>query len=95
MDSTDTLINQSAEAVEQGAKVGAYAWQCRHYSVQEMAKLWKLSHDSITRIFKYELGVLVITPKKRRGMRTRTTLRIPEHVVERVYRRITRSESVH
>ena len=66
------------------------AWACRHYAVQEIAALWNLSHDSVTRMFRNEPGVLAITPKKRRSCRTRTTLRIPEHVADRVYERITR-----
>ena len=65
-------------------------WASRHYSVHEIAALWNLSHDSVTRMFRNEPGVLAITPKKRRGMRTRTTLRIPEYGAERVYERITR-----
>lgn len=65
-------------------------WTCRHYSVQELAKIWNLSHDSVTRLFRNEPGVLALTPKKRRGMRTRTTLRIPERVAAQLYERITR-----
>ncbi len=64
-------------------------WVERHYAVAELADLWNLSHDSITRMFRNEPGVLVVTPRKRRGCRTRTTLRIPESVATRVYERMT------
>jgi len=65
-------------------------WAERHYEVNEMASFWSLSHDSITRMFRNEPGVVVVTPRKRAGHRTRITLRIPQHVADRVYQRITK-----
>jgi hypothetical protein len=59
----------------------------RHYSVREIAELWNLSDDLVRELFEREPGVLVIgrdrSPRKRRYL----TLRIPQDVVERVYRR--------
>lgn len=59
----------------------------RHYSPRELGAIWGMSHDSIIRMFKNEPGVLKMSPPKRRGTRTRTTLRIPESVVAAVYER--------
>lgn len=59
----------------------------RHYSVREIAEMWNLSDDLVREMFEREPGVLVIgrdrTPRKRRYL----TLRIPQDVIERVYRR--------
>ena len=61
----------------------------RHYTVKELAALWKLSANTVTRIFRDELGVLRIgRDRPRRGRRSYTTLRIPESVVQRVYGRL-------
>ena len=62
----------------------------RHYTVKEVAVLWRLSASSITRLFRDEPGVLKIgRGQPRRGRRSYTTLRIPESVVQRVHRRLT------
>jgi hypothetical protein len=62
----------------------------RHYTVRELGALWKLSTSSIARIFRDEPGVLKIGREQpRRGRRRYITLRIPESVVQRVYRRLT------
>ncbi len=58
-----------------------------HYTVAEVAELWNLSPDAVRRLFENELAVLVLGGKGGRGRRPYTTLRIPENVVERVYRR--------
>lgn len=60
----------------------------RHYTVAEIAAMWKLSRDAVRRLFAKEPGVLVLgqTDGKRQKRRY-TTLRIPESVVERVHRR--------
>lgn len=86
------LPERAAEPVNQ-APTERPAWACRHYTVHDLAALWNLSHDSITRIFRNEPGVLEITPKKRRGMRTRRTLRVPEHVATAVYLRLVRKNA--
>lgn len=61
----------------------------RHYSVDEIARLWNLSKDSVRRLFRNELGVIAISPRQRRGTRSYVTLRIPESVAERVHRRLS------
>ncbi len=58
----------------------------RHYTVTEISEMWGLSADATRKLFENEPGVLVLAG----GGQKRTsykTLRIPERVVERVYRR--------
>ncbi len=60
----------------------------QHYTVAEIAKMWKVSHDTVRRLFANEPGVLVIgSEASNRGTRRHRTLRIPKSVVERVYRK--------
>ena len=59
-----------------------------HYTVAEISEKLNLSKDAVRSLFQNEPGVFVLgdiitTRRKRRY----TTLRIPESVVERVYRR--------
>ena len=62
----------------------------QHYTVAEIAAVWKLSADTIRRLFRDEPGVLVIgNQKPRYGRRRYLSLRIPEFVVERVHRRLS------
>ncbi len=61
----------------------------RHYSVAEVAETWNLSPNAVRKLFQNEPGVLAIgepRPKfgRRRGY---VTLRIPQSVLDRVYRR--------
>ena len=63
----------------------------RHYTVAEIAALWNLSDEAVRGIFQNEPGVLVLGDEKPRGRKRRyTTLRIPEFVVERVHRKLSR-----
>jgi hypothetical protein len=63
----------------------------KHYSVAEIATLWGLSDDAVRKIFGKEPGVLVIGDEKPHGHKRRySTLRIPEFVVERVHRRLSK-----
>lgn len=55
-----------------------------NFTVAEIAALWKLSTDSIQRIFEDEPGVVTLGDKNPRGKRKRITLRIPRTVMERV-----------
>jgi hypothetical protein len=55
-----------------------------NFTVAEIASLWKLSTDTIQRLFEHEPGVVVLGDKNPRGKRKRITLRIPRQVVERV-----------
>lgn len=61
----------------------------RHYSVVEVAELWNLSPSAVRRLFQNEPGVLAIgEPRPKFGRRRgKVTLRIPQSVFERVYRR--------
>jgi len=60
----------------------------KHYTIEEIAKMLSLSRDTVHRMFRDEEGVLKIQRPGTRYKRTYTTLRIPESVLNRVYRRI-------
>lgn len=62
----------------------------KHYSVQQIAKLWGLSDDTIRRIFQNEPGVLKHGSPETRFKRKRIQLSIPESVMQKVYVRLTR-----
>ena len=61
----------------------------RHYSVEEIAEKWGLSIDFVRRLFLREAGVVVFW-RQQPGKRVYRTLRIPESVVQRVHRRMTK-----
>jgi len=62
-----------------------------HFTVAEIGSLWKLSEDTVRRLFEKEPDVLVIGNQKPGfSRRHRMTLRIPDFVVERVHRRLSR-----
>jgi hypothetical protein len=61
----------------------------RHYSVGEIAAMWNLGVDAVRKLFRNEPGVLALGSVKRRGKRPYVTLRIPQSVLERVYRQKT------
>lgn len=60
----------------------------RHYSPAELAQLWGLSVETIRRLFEREQGVLIFENPEKASERRRRTMRIPESVAERVYRRL-------
>jgi predicted transcriptional regulator len=60
----------------------------RHYSVMEIAKIWNLSQQTVTKYFIEEPGVLKHGNAPTRKRRTYTTLRVPESVVIRVHNRL-------
>jgi hypothetical protein len=62
----------------------------RHYSVWEVAALWNLSQDAARKIFQNEPGVLILGGLGPTLKRRYTTLRIPESVLQRVHRRMTK-----
>ena len=81
----------TVQEIHEGSAAGLPEFAVQHYSPAEIAERWNLSVDSVRKLFEDEPGVLVIgntTP--RRGKRSYTTLRIPEHVLERVHRRLSR-----
>jgi len=64
-----------------------------HYTVDQVAEMWKLSRDSVRRMFLSEPDVLKISRPGSRYKRSYTTLRIPERVVNRVYQRMCGSRA--
>jgi len=62
----------------------------RHYTVAEIAAMWSLSQDAIRKTFHEEPGVLAFGSSESKRRRKYTTLRIPESVVQRVHRRMTK-----
>jgi hypothetical protein len=63
----------------------------RHYSPAQIGEIWNLSADCVRNIFENEPGVLVIgNPHPRRGKRGYTTLRIPQSVLDRVHKRMSK-----
>jgi hypothetical protein len=62
----------------------------RHYAVSEVGALWNLSSDAVRKLFQDEPGVLVLGAREGAHKRKYTTLRIPESVLQRVHRRLTR-----
>jgi AraC-like DNA-binding protein len=60
----------------------------RHYSVQEVAKFWKLSEDTVRRLFREEPGVMKISVQSGRRKRHYVVLRVPESIVMRVHERL-------
>jgi hypothetical protein len=62
----------------------------RHYSVSEVAELWKLSSGAVRKLFQNEPGVLAIgEPRPKYGrQRGYVTLRIPQSVLDRAHRRM-------
>ena len=61
----------------------------KHYAPAELAEKWNLSQDTIIRMFDREPGVLIFENAERSSSRRRRTIRVPESVAERVYRRLT------
>jgi len=58
------------------------------YSVADVAAMWKLSPDTIRRLFADEPGVITLGDgRASRGRRKRITLRIPKEILERVKRK--------
>lgn len=62
----------------------------RHFSVKELAEMWRLSPAAIRRLFRNEPGVVRFGSERRGHKRDYVTLRIPASVAERVYRRCVR-----
>ena len=63
----------------------------RHFTVGDLAQMWKIDQSTVRRIFDREPGVLCITTGERNKRRYETR-RIPESVAERVYRRLLSTE---
>ena len=63
----------------------------KHYSVNEIAKLWTLSEKTIRRIFEREPGVIHWSRAEALHKRGYRTLRVPETVLYRVHRRLRKA----
>ena len=73
-----------------GSSPAEAAFAERHYTVAEIAAMWRLSPDAVRRLFEREPGVLVLRQNEPRYAKRRyITLRIPASVVERVHRRLS------
>ena len=85
------LVEQTAEPTPKPAK-GQPKEHVKgtDYTVQELAKLWQFSPDTVREIFENEPDVLKIKNPAKKGKRAYTTLRIPEAVAERVSRRLSK-----
>jgi DeoR/GlpR family transcriptional regulator of sugar metabolism len=62
----------------------------KHFSVAELAALWKVSSDTIRRIFAEMPGVLKIGHGPSKKARKYVTLRIPESVATRQHAVMTK-----
>lgn len=60
----------------------------RHYTIQEIAKLWGYSRQTVTRMFERESGVLKIGNPPSKNRRIHVTLRVPESVLVRMHYRL-------
>lgn len=56
------------------------------YTPKELAALWKLSENSVRRMFQDRDGVFVLGDSNPRGRRGYTTIRIPESIAMAVWR---------
>jgi hypothetical protein len=70
------------------AEAGAENPSVRVYTVKEIAEMLKLSDDRVRELFQREPGVLAIGRNRTAERRGYLTLRIPQDVFERVYRRL-------
>ncbi len=80
--------NQSIHTVPVNSAASKETCMQRHYSVAELAEAWKLSRNTVRRMFEHEPGVPKWGTTESRYKRRYTTLRIPENVVLRVHREI-------
>lgn len=90
MNGVDYSLMSSAPEVISGQTVNDKAVE-RHYSAEEIGRLWGLSPRTVRRMFENEPGILVFgnagSMKKRRYL----TLRVPESVLVRVHRRLRKA----
>lgn len=65
----------------------------RHYTVGELARGWHLAAGTVRRWFENEPGVIRVGEQRLRKGKTRAyvSLRVPESVAQRVYRRRTQA----
>ena len=58
----------------------------RHYTVNELASMWRLSGEFVRQLVQHEPGVTEWV-RQQAGRRRYRVLRVPQSVAERVYRR--------
>jgi hypothetical protein len=63
-----------------------------HFTVQELADIWKISRRTVQRVAEKEPDIVRIGEAKP-GVRPHFTLRIPAHVAKRIYLRLTGAET--
>jgi hypothetical protein len=79
------------ENVEQFRKSPAAEFALeRHYTVAEISELWHLDAKTVRRLFAQEPGVLWICSDEGRYRRAYRSLRIPESVMLRMHRSMSR-----
>jgi hypothetical protein len=61
----------------------------RCWTVREIAELWRVSEDTVRRLFEKEPGVLVLGDSSPRRKRRYRTIRVPASVLERVRRKLS------
>ncbi|HET6843470.1 MAG TPA: hypothetical protein VFK06_17590 [Candidatus Angelobacter sp.] len=62
----------------------------KHYTVAEISELWHLDEKLVRKMFELENDVIVFGPNESRYKRRYRSLRIPESVMRRVHRRLTK-----
>lgn len=83
-----TLLGSTrARATAQTTQPAMPSPDAEFYSVAQLAALWRLSPDTIQRLFEDEPDVITLGDRNPRGRRKRVTLRIPRAVAERVQKR--------
>jgi hypothetical protein len=65
----------------------------KHFAPDELAESWGFSPDTVTRLFETEPGVLILQTNRGKRSRRYRTIRIPESVAARVYRRLANPEN--
>jgi len=81
-------LRGNGASIEHGQSAALARFQERHYTVAEIAEAWSLSTDTVRKLFEREPDVFVFGNDAPKGKRHYRTLRIPQSVVERVYRRL-------
>jgi hypothetical protein len=62
----------------------------QHFTVDELASLWRLSRKTVSNIVWNKPGVLKYTCPTSRGKREYVTYRIPRSVAERIHAELSR-----
>jgi hypothetical protein len=60
----------------------------QHWSPAEIAGMWGVDAEIVRRLFKNEPGIIVFQTLAKKGKRPYKTIRIPQTVFDRVYRRL-------